>query len=78
MTAFVHFVQISSKIDPSDPNAVKTQAITKEIVKLCCDHSFSEDGQTLASRYPLVPLAGLVAVSAAFVTYCAYQKLGTL
>ena len=72
------FMQISRKIDPSDPNAEKTQAITEEITKLCCDHTGSQDDLTLASRYPqLLPLAGLVAVSAVIMTYYAYQK-GTL
>ena len=72
-----YFIQISSKIVPSDPNAEKTQAITEEIIKLCRDHTGSEDDLTLASSFPLLPLAGLVAISAVIMTYYAYQK-GTL
>ena len=67
-------MQISSKIDTSDPTASKTQTITDEITRLCRkDTQVTEDEQSLVSRYSL-PLAGLVVASAAIVTYYVYQR----
>ena len=68
------YMQISSKIDTSDPTANKTQTITDEITRLCRkDTQETEDEQSLVSRYSL-PLAGLVVASAAVVTYYVYQR----
>ena len=70
-----YIIQMSSKIDPSDrPNAEKTQAIIKEIIKFCRDHTGSQDDLTSTSYHPFLPLAGLVAISAVIMTYYAYQK----